>query len=100
MQAFYRWQGEDLLLYCQLQPKASNDAFAGLIDGHPLQRLKIRISAPPIDGRANEQLQHFLAQQFGVARSLVVIEQGDSSRLKTVRIRAPSMLPAGLGIEP
>lgn len=92
--AWYRWQGGDLLLYCHLQPNASADGFAG-VHG---DRLKIRIGAPPIDGRANARLVVFLAGQFGVARRNVTVEQGDSARQKTLRITAPAQLPAELGI--
>jgi uncharacterized protein (TIGR00251 family) len=65
---FYRWQNGDLLLFCHLQPQASRDEFAGTIAGSAdihVERLKIRITAPPVDGRANIQLIAFLAKQFG-----------------------------------
>lgn len=91
---WYRWQGDDLLLYCHLQPSASADGFAG-VHG---DRLKVRISAAPIDGRANARLVVFLASQFGVAKRDVIVEQGDSSRQKTVRVIAPGQLPVELGI--
>lgn len=91
---WYRWQGNDLLLYCHLQPRASTDSFVG---PHG-ERLKVRISAPPVEGRANTQLVNFLAEQFGVPKREVTVIQGDSSRQKTVRIVAPRRLPSELGI--
>ncbi len=87
--SYFRWDGADLLLDCHLQPKASKDEFAGLHG----ERLKIRISAPPIDGRANAQLLAFIAKAFGVAKSQVSLDSGDSSRQKRVRIQAPRQLP-------
>jgi uncharacterized protein (TIGR00251 family) len=89
---YLRWDGEDLLLDCHLQPKASRDEFAGLQG----ERLKIRLTAPPVDGKANAHLQAFLAQAFGVAKRQVVLEAGELSRLKRVRIRQPAILPAEL----
>lgn len=93
---FYRWQGDDLLLSCHLQPKASCDEFSG---AHG-ERLKIRITAPPVDGKANAHLIGFLAAQFGVAKQAVVIERGDTGRQKTVRIICPAQLPPQLAIAP
>lgn len=90
----WRWDGEDLILHCHLQPKASRDEFAGLQG----ERLKIRLTAPPVDGKANARLQAFLADAFGVAKRQVSIEAGELSRIKRVRIRQPARLPAALGI--
>lgn len=80
--------GEDLLLDCFLQPRASKDEIVGEHDG----ALKIRVKAPPVDGAANKQLVKFLAKQFGVAKSDVIIESGETSRRKRVRIRKPGKL--------
>lgn len=95
MSGFYRWQGDALLLSCHLQPKASADEFVG-VHG---DRLKIRITAPPVDGKANAHLVAFLAKSFGVTRQAVTIERGDTGRQKTVRIAKPASLPVALGIE-
>nr|WP_288452653.1 DUF167 domain-containing protein [uncultured Pseudomonas sp.] len=92
--SFFRWDGDALILDCHLQPKASNDAFAGLHG----ERLKIRLTAPPVDGKANAHLLVFLAAAFGVAKSQVSLESGQQSRQKRVRIQAPSKLPGELGL--
>lgn len=91
---FYRWDGDDLILDCHLQPKASNDAFAGLQG----ERLKIRLTAPPIEGKANAHLLAFLAKAFGVAKSQIALESGELNRHKRVRIRRPKQLPAMLEV--
>lgn len=93
--AWFRWDGEDLILDCHLQPKASKDEFAGLHG----ERLKIRLTAPPVEGKANAHLLAFLGKTFGVAKSLVVLESGELNRQKRVRIRAPQKLPAELAGE-
>jgi hypothetical protein len=92
--SFYRWDGDDLILECHLQPKASSDAFAGLHG----ERLKIRLTAPPVDGKANAQLLAFLARAFAVSKSQVSLESGQQSRLKRVRIKQPQQLPEVLAL--
>ena len=93
--SWFRWDGEDLVIDCHLQPKASKDEFAGLHG----ERLKIRLTAPPVEGKANAHLMAFLGKAFGVAKSLVTLESGELNRQKRVRIRAPQKLPAELETE-
>ncbi len=90
--AWYRWDGEDLLLWVRAQPKSSRDAFAEVLE----DAIKLRITAPPVDGKANKHLQAWLAKQFRVAKSAVSIESGESSRRKRVRIQAPRQIPRTL----
>lgn len=104
---FYRWQNDDLLLFCQLQPKASKDEFAGSYaaqsstesdPNRPNLRLKIRITAPPVDGKANSHLIKFIAKQFAVAKTAVSIESGLLGKQKNLRIKQPNKLPEILNI--
>ena len=92
LESFYRWSGQDLILRCHLQPKASRDEFCGLHG----DRLKIRITAPPADGKANAHLIRFLAKAFGVPRSGVTIINGELGRQKTLCIEQPTAIPTGL----
>ena len=94
MAGFYQWRGADLLLDCHLQPCARSIGFAGQHG----ERLKIRISAPPVDGKANEMLLAFLAKEFDVGRRQVSLLSGQQSRQKRVLIEAPGRLPEELGI--
>lgn len=89
MEAWYRWQGDDLVLNLRLQPRSTRDGFAEV----QADRLRVRVSSPPADGRANAHLIAWLAKQFGVARSAVSIEAGQTSRLKRVRVTSPNRLP-------
>jgi len=66
----------------RVQPRASADAIAG-VHGNSL---KIRLTAPPIDGAANERLVIFLSDIFAVPRRAVKILAGESSRSKIVEI--------------
>lgn len=90
----FRGHGADLILECHVQPKASSDAFAGLHE----ERLKIRLSAPPVDGKANAHLMTFLADAFAVGKSQVSLESGPQSRQKRVRIKQPQCLPSVLAL--
>lgn len=86
---FYHWDGDTLELRVYLQPRASRDEIVG---PHG-EALKIRITAPPVEGKANTHLIRYLAGCFAVPRSQVVIEKGETSRNKTVRIHSPRKLP-------
>ena len=87
--AWYHWRGEDLVLAIHLQPGSARDTLAG-IHG---ERLKIKVTAAPVDGRANDHLIRYLAGLFDVPRSRVDLLAGHSSRSKRVRIRRPGRLP-------
>jgi uncharacterized protein (TIGR00251 family) len=89
---WHQWDDEDLLLKVYIQPRASTDS----LDGTHGDRLKIRLTAPPVDGKANSHLIRFLAECFGVPRSQVQLISGKSSRAKRVRIQRPRQTPAGI----
>jgi hypothetical protein len=84
-----------LLLALHCQPGAKADAVMGLHG----ERLKVRIQAPPVDGKANERLCAFLAEAFGVPGRRVTVVAGASGRDKLVEIRAPTRSPAWLPAE-
>ena len=92
---FYNWQGEDLILNCRIQPKASADCF----DGVDNDRLRVRIKAPPVDGKANQHLIKFLSRQFRTPQQGVTLESGHNGRNKRVRISNPRQLPPELDIQ-
>ena len=82
--------GADLLLRLVLQPKASRDSFVGLLG----EELKIAITAPPVDGKANAHLIKFLSKQFKVPKGAIIVEKGLLNRHKRVRIKSPKQMPA------
>ena len=67
----------------RVQPRASRDAIAGEYQGG----LKIRLTAPPVDDRANESLRKLLAARLKVPLSAVRIASGERSRTKRVEVR-------------
>ncbi len=87
---WYRWEQKDLILQARIQPRARRDELTG-VSG---DRLRIRITAPPVDGKANTHLVRFLAKLFGVSKSMVTLLHGETSRDKCLRIRDPHGLPA------
>lgn len=92
MLAWYRWDGDDLILNVHLQPKSSRDEICGTHG----DALKIKITAPPIDGKANAHLIKFLAKQFGVAKSKIELISGETSREKRLRVHQPKKLLADM----
>lgn len=88
----YQWQLNEnvLILSLHVQPKASKDEWAGWHG----ERIKLRIKAPPIDGKANAYLLKFIASEFGVKQSACTLLTGESGRDKRVAITAPRTLPA------
>ena len=84
------------MLHCHVQPGASRDAFAGLYG----ERLKVQISAPPVDGKANKHLLKYIAKAFGVAKTRVRLVRGELSRQKTLTILNPQKLPPAAQITP
>lgn len=90
---FCRWDGADLLLEIRVIPRARETTLAGVRAG----RLLIRLQAPPADGKANSELERFLARLCGVRRGAVTIEAGESGRDKRVRISRPGTMPVFTG---
>lgn len=82
MSDWLRADGEDVVLSLHIQPGAKRSEVAGL---HGVA-LKIRLAAPPVDGRANDCLIAFLADRLGVTKRRIELLSGASSREKRVRI--------------
>ncbi len=66
----------------QVQPKSSRDEITAYQSG----RIKIRITAPPEGGKANERVREIIAGEFGISKSRVEIMSGQKSRLKIIKI--------------
>lgn len=76
-------QDGHVLLSVRVQPKASRNAIRCSEDGD----VRVSLTAPPIDGAANEALCVFLAKRLGTAKRNVEVVAGQKSRTKTVRIK-------------
>jgi uncharacterized protein (TIGR00251 family) len=75
-------RGEAVRFTVRLQPRASRNEIAGLQGSS----LRIRVTAPPVDGLANDALIDFLSDSLGVSRRNVCIVTGQSSRTKVVEV--------------
>ena len=73
-------------IYLHVQPKGSKSRIVGLHDG----RLKIAVSSPPVDGKANKEVLRFLAAVFGVHKKDIMLKVGLQSRKKTVLVSSIS----------
>ena len=87
---FYQWQDDDLVLNIRVQPRAASDGFAETLG----DQIKLRITAVPVDGKANRYLIAFIAKTFKVAKANVSIISGVRGRNKRIKIHRPAHLPA------
>jgi uncharacterized protein (TIGR00251 family) len=72
----------DCVIAVRVTPRASRDKVTGWQNG----ALRVRLRAPPVEGKANEALRRLLADRLGVALSAVSIVSGETARLKRVRV--------------
>jgi uncharacterized protein (TIGR00251 family) len=79
-------QANAVTLPIRIQPRASKNEIIRREDGG----LKIRLTAPPVDGAANDALIRFLSDAFSVPKSSIEIVSGHTSRDKIVRIHGTS----------
>jgi uncharacterized protein (TIGR00251 family) len=83
-------------LTLRIQPRASRDELAGRHG----DAIRIRLTAPPVEGAANDALIRFLAGRLGVARGALTLVRGHTGRDKTVEVDglAPAEVARRLGI--
>jgi uncharacterized protein (TIGR00251 family) len=89
---WFRQEGKSIVLVLHVQPGAKRTEIAGLHG----EALKIRLAAPPIDGKANEALLSFIAKTFGVPQREVELLRGGQSRHKMVKVTGSAVLPESL----
>ena len=89
---WWYWQGEALYLKLHVQPGAKRDEIVG---PHG-EALKVRITAPPVEGKANAHLLRFLARRTGVHPKSVTLVKGQGTRQKIIMIRSPLQLLPGI----
>ena len=73
---------EGVTFAVKLQPRARRDAIVGELGG----ALKLSLTAPPVEGRANQACVEFLAVALEVAKSAVLIVSGETNRRKLIRV--------------
>lgn len=84
---FVRADGDDLMLSVRLTPRSAKEGIGGVWrDEKGLDWLQVSVRAVPEKGRANVALVRFVADRLGVPARDVVLEAGDTNRLKRLRI--------------
>jgi len=91
---------DGVVLTLHIQPGARKTE----VVGRHGEALKIRLAAPPVDGKANACLLAFLAERLGVAKSQVALISGESSRAKRVKVGSggtpdPARVRERLGVD-
>jgi uncharacterized protein len=80
---WFQKTSDGVVLNVRVAPRASKTEVQGVLGN----MLKIRLQAPPVDGKANAALVEFLADTFDIAKSSVVLLSGETGRVKRVLIR-------------
>lgn len=93
--SWLRATGDGVALDLLVQPRASRPRL-GPIHG---DRVKIAVTAPPVDGEANAAVIELVARALGVARGAVAVVSGQASRRKTVAVRGVDVARVTAAIE-
>lgn len=92
---WHYWISGDLQLKLKVQTRASTEEFAEILDN----RIKLRIKAAAVDGKANEAIIKVLSKEFRTPKSMIKILRGHNSKKKLVKIQKPGHLPGLPGLE-
>jgi uncharacterized protein (TIGR00251 family) len=95
-----RKHGGEIEFRVRVSPRASRDALEGEFDDGLGGALKVRVTAPPADGRANEAVRRLLAERLNVGVSAVRIVAGEQSRTKRVAVAGVTAAQVRNLIEP
>jgi len=79
---YFSFDSDSIHIELKVIPGAGKNEFGGIRDG----RLYVRITSPPENGRANENLRRFISDSFGCTKSSIKIIKGEKSRIKTIMI--------------
>jgi len=92
MSSWYRQQDDVVTLTLHIQPGAKRNEIVGLHG----KNLKIKLAAPPLEGRANDALLKFIAGLFAVPLRNTDLKQGGQSRYKVVAVTGSKIDPESL----
>lgn len=73
---------DGIRLHLRIQPRASREEVAGVAG----DAIRVRLTAPPVEGAANERLVRFLAARLAVSRAAVALISGHTGRTKVVEV--------------
>lgn len=86
---WYYWRGDTLLLKVHTSPQSRRNEICGI----DARGLHVKLTAPPVDGKANWQLIDMLAEEFKTAKTRVTIAAGARGRNKLLAIAGPGCMP-------
>jgi len=86
-QSWVHQSGKGVIITVQVVPRAAKDAVQGLHG----DALKIRLHAPPVDGKANEALISFLSEKFNIPKSNIALKSGLNQRRKIIAVNGISL---------
>ncbi len=84
---------DGILIEVRVAPRSSKRQIVGAIGNI----VKVKLTAPPVDGAANEQLIELLSEKLKIRKSSITIIKGESSRRKIVKIINPPSPPFSKG---
>ena len=87
----YTETSEGVILNVRAQPRSSRAGIDGLLG----DAVKVRIRCAPVDGKANKELVETLADAFGLPKSAVVFQSGETSKTKRILLRGVSAARLG-----
>jgi uncharacterized protein (TIGR00251 family) len=80
---FYKEDGNFIILKIKAQPQSHKSQICGL---YGEDAIKVKISAPAVEGAANKELIKFLSKRFKVAKSDITLLSGQSSKIKSIKL--------------
>jgi uncharacterized protein len=90
---------DGVTLAVRAQPGAKRSAIVGIYGEGTSAQLKIAVSSPPVEGRANEALIAFLAELFSLPKNAIALASGTTSRSKVFLLRGTSLAQAKAAIK-
>jgi len=84
----YRETKNGIAIEVRVEPRSSRKCIAGILG----DIVKVKLTAPPVDGAANEQLIEVISEATGIKKSSISIIRGSSSKKKLVEIKGVSFL--------
>lgn len=87
MEIPYNKVKDGLVIEVKVVPGSSRAGIVGVFENV----LRVKLTAPPVEGAANEQLIKLLSEEFGIKKSNVIIVKGGSSRRKTIKLKGVNL---------
>jgi len=91
----YGVEGNNVVIRVKVLPRSSKNQIVAQEDGI----LKVKVTAPPVEGEANKRLKNLLAKSFGRSKGSIDIISGERSRTKLIRIRGLSPVEMNRALE-